>query len=259
MKLTRPLVVLDLETTGTWIEKDRIIEIALIKIHPDGTREQYATRVNPAMPIPPRVTEITGITQADVKDAPAFGNIASQVLQFIGDADLGGFNVERFDLPLLAREMADAGLKFDYSQRVAYDAQKIFHLHEKRDLFSAFAFYCHQELKNAHSALADAQAALNILEEQVKRYGEGQEYVEALKVFDYEPNNEFFDADRKFRWWNGDLYMTFGKYSRKEPLKVIAKKDPQYLQWILDKDFSDDVKVMIQGILNGQYPKQEAA
>lgn len=259
MKLTRPLVVMDLETTGIWIDKDRIIEIALVKISPEGKSEIFHTKVNPAMPIPARVTELTGITNTDVKDAPAFGNIAGKVLQFMADCDLGGFCIERFDLPLLARECSDAGLKFDYSQRTIYDAQKIYHLHEKRDLCAAFAFYCHQELIGAHSALADAQATLGILEEQVKRYGHGDDGVEALKAFDYEPSNDFFDADRKFRWWNGDLYMTFGKYARKEPLKVIAKKDPQYLQWILEKDFSDDVKAMIQGVLNNQHPKQEGA
>ena len=262
MKLIRPLVVLDLETTGIWIEKDRIIEIGLIKIHPnqtEGKSNVFHSKVNPAMAIPAKVTELTGITQEHVKDAPAFGNIAGDVLRFIGDADLGGFNIERFDLPLLSREMTDAGLKFDYGQRTIYDAQKIYHLHERRDLFAAFAFYCDQELKDAHSALADAQASLKILEEQVKRYGQGQEMLESLKAFDYEPNNEFFDSDRRFRWWNGDLYMTFGKYARKEPLKLIAKKDPQYLQWILEKDFSDDIKAMIQGILNGQYPKQEGS
>lgn len=259
MKITRPLVVFDLETTGTWIEKDRIIEIALIKLTPDGKREEYASKVNPLMAIPPRVTEITGITQEDVKDAPIFTSIAAKVLAFIGDADLGGFNVERFDLPLLAREMTDAGLKFDYSQRTVYDAQKIFHLHVKRDLSAAFAFYCEQELKNAHSALADTQASLEILEEQVRRYGKGSDAVDALKEYDYEPNKEFYDADRKFRWWNGELYMTFGKYARKEPLKVIAKKDPQYLMWIIEKDFSDDIKAMVQGVLNGEYPKQEGA
>ncbi|MBF0489261.1 MAG: 3'-5' exonuclease [Candidatus Omnitrophica bacterium] len=258
MKVSRPLVVLDLETTGIWIEKDRIIEIALIKLNPDGTREQLTTRVNPVMAIPAKATEITGITQEDVKDAPAFGAIAGKVLQFIGDADIGGFNVERFDLPLLAREFMDAGLQFDFSQRTIYDAQKIYHLHNKRDLTAAYAFYCHEELKDAHSALADTQATLDILEEQIKRYGK-DESVESLKVFDYEPNKEYFDSDRKFRWWNGDLYMTFGKYARKEPLKVIAKKDPSYLQWVLDKDFSDDVKLMIQQILNGQHPKQEGS
>jgi DNA polymerase-3 subunit epsilon len=226
MKLTKPLVVLDLETTGIWIEKDRIIEIGMVKVMPDGKQEVYATRVNPCMPIPPVVTELTG-----------------------------GFNVERFDLPLLAREFADAGIKFDYANRTVYDAQKIYHLHERRDLTAAFAFYCKQDLKDAHSATADAQATLSILQEQLKRYAATREDIEGLKDFDYKQSGEFFDNERKFRWWNGDLYMTFGKYARKEPLKTIAKKDPHYLEWVLDKDFSDEVKNMIQGVLNGQYPK----
>ena len=158
MKLTKPLVVLDLETTGVWIEKDRIIEIGMVKVMPDGKQEIYGLKVNPCMPIPAVVTELTGISDADVKDAQPFSSIAGKVLAFLDGADIGGFNVERFDLPLLAREFADAGIKFDYANRTVYDAQKIYHLHERRDLFAAFAFYCHQELKDAHSASADAIA-----------------------------------------------------------------------------------------------------
>src|ERR1700683_2436033 len=135
MKLVKPLVVLDLETTGVWIEKDRIIEVGMVKLLPDGQQEIYHSRVNPCMPIPPVVTELTGITDADVKEAPAFGAIAGKVKSFMEGADLGGFNVERFDLPLLAREFIDAGIPFDYSSRTIYDAQKIYHLHERRDLF----------------------------------------------------------------------------------------------------------------------------
>jgi len=256
MKLSRPLVVLDLETTGIWIEKDRIIEIGMVKVTPDGKQEIYSTKVNPCMPIPAVVTELTGIYDADVKNALPFGSIAAQVLAFLEEADLGGFNLERFDLPLLAREFADAGIKFDYANRTVYDAQKIYHLHERRDLFAAFAFYCKGDLKDAHCATADAQATLAILQEQLKRYAAPREDIEGLKDFEYKHRSEFFDNERKFRWWNGDLYMTFGKYAKKEPLKVIAKKDPQYLEWVLDKDFSDEVKNMIQGVLNGKYPKQ---
>ena len=256
MKLNKPLVVLDLETTGIWIEKDRIIEIGMVKLHPDGSQEVYASRVNPCMPIPAVVTELTGISDADVKNAPAFGTIAGRVLAFLEGADLGGFNVERFDLPLLAREFADAGIKFEYANLTVYDAQKIYHLHERRDLSAAFAFYCKQDLKDAHSATADAKATLSILQEQLKRYAAGCEEIEGLKDFDYKQTREYFDNERKFRWWNGDLYMTFGKYAKREPLKNIAKKDPQYLEWVLSKDFSDEVKNMIQGVLNGQYPKQ---
>jgi len=258
MKLIKPLVVLDLETTGIWIEKDRIIEIGMVKVMPDGKEEVYSSHVNPCMPIPPVVTELTGITDADVKDAPAFAAIAPKVLSFLEGADLGGFNVERFDLPLLAREFTDAGIKFEYANRTIYDAQKVYHLHERRDLSAAFAFYCHQDLKDAHSATADAKATLAILQEQLKRYTPSREDIEALKDFNYKQSSEYFDLERKFRWWNGDLYMTFGKYAKKEPLKVIAKKDPQYLEWVLDKDFSDEVKTMIQDVLNGHHPKQAA-
>ncbi len=257
MNLTRPLIVLDLETTGTWIDKDRIIEIAMVKTMPDGTQVCFDSKVNPGMPIPAVVVELTGISNEMVKDAPAFTAIAKQVLEFIGDCDLGGFNLERFDLPLLAREMTDAGLKFEWQSRNVYDAQKVYHLHERRDLFAAYAFYCGKELQDAHSAMADAKATVDILREQIKRYGNGNEQIEALKGFDYRVSAEFFDADRKFRWWNGELYMTFGKYAKKESLRVIAKKDPSYLHWILEKDFSDDVKAMIQDVLNGNHPKQE--
>ncbi len=256
MKLTKPLVVLDLETTGVWIEKDRIIEIGMVRVSPDGTQEVYATKVNPCMPIPAAVTELTGITDAQVKSAPSFALVAGKVSSFLEGADIGGFNVERFDLPLLAREFADAGITFDYTGRTIYDAQKIYHLHERRDLFAAFAYYCQQELKDAHSAVHDAQATLAILQAQIKRYAAPREDIEGLKEFSYKPSSEYFDAERKFRWWNGDLYMTFGKYAKKEPLKVIAKKDPQYLAWVLDKDFSDEVKAMIQGVLQGRYPQQ---
>ena len=257
MKLIKPLVVLDLETTGVWIEKDRIIEIGMVKVTPDGKQEIYSTKVNPCMPIPAVVTELTGISDADVKDAPAFSSIAGKVLAFLEGADLGGFNVERFDLPLLAREFSNMGMEFNYANRTIYDAQKIYHLHERRDLFAAFAFYCHQELKGAHGAIADARATLAILQEQLQRYAAPREDIEGLKDFEYKQSSEFFDNERKFRWWNGDLYMTFGKYAKKEPLKVIAKKDPQYLEWVLGKDFSDEVKNMIQDVLSGKYPEQD--
>jgi DNA polymerase III subunit epsilon len=254
MKLTKPFVVLDLETTGTWIEKDRIIEIALIKVLPDGERETYSTKVNPLMPIPPVVSELTGIKDEDVKDSPVFSAIAAKVLEFIGDADVGGFNVERFDLPLLAREMSDAGLKFEWASRAVYDAQKIYHLHHRRDLSAAYAAYCHQELVDAHSALADTEATLAILEAQIKLYGKGSDHLEVLKEFEYKASSEFYDVDRKFRWWNGELYMTFGKYAKKECLRVIAQKDTPYLLWILEKDFSDEIKFLIQEVLNGRHP-----
>ena len=254
MNLTKPLVVLDLETTGIWIEKDKIIEIALIRSMPDGSKEIYEKRVNPGMSIPKEAADITGIRDEDVKGAPFFKDIAQEVLDFIGEADLGGFNLERFDLPLLTREIQEANLQFEWQTRNVYDAQKIFHLHEKRDLTAAYKFYCSQELKDAHSALADSEATLAILVSQLERYGGGQEDIEVLQEFDYKQQPGFYDAQRKFRWWNGELYMMFGKYSRKATLKEVANKDPRYLQWILSQDFSEEVKDIVEAALEGHFP-----
>lgn len=255
MKLTHPLVILDLETTGTWIEKDRIIEIGMIRCLPDGQRETFIRRVNPGMPIPHPASEVTGIKDEDVKDAPYFRQLAGEVLKFLEGADLGGFNIERFDLPLLARECKDAGFRFEYSDRVIYDAQKIYHLHERRDLTAAYAFYCGKNLIDAHSALADSEATLEVLMAQVQKYGKGEEVIESLRDFNYKQYSEFYDAGRKFRWWNGELYMMFGKYSRRENLKEVAQKDRKYLEWILTQDFSDEVKDLIEGALEGHFPE----
>ncbi len=256
MKLSRPLIVLDLETTGTWVEKDRIVEIALVRLSPDGGRETFKARVNPGMPIPLRVSQIIGITDADVKDAPPFKTIAPQVLEFIGDSDLGGFNLERFDLPILEREFYAAGIKFDWRTRTVYDAQKLYHLHEKRTLKAAYTFYCDKELTDAHTALADAQATVDILAAQIEKYGRPEEGLESLRDFDYERIDDFFDEERKFRWWNGELYPVFGKYGKRHSLKEIAQKEPGYLEWMFTQDFPQPVKAMIRGILEGRFPVQ---
>ncbi len=251
MKITKPLVILDIETTGVWIEKDKIIEMALIKYFPDGKKEIYHKRINPGIAIPAIVTELTGIRNEDVREAPVFKAVAGEILQFIGSADLGGFNVERFDLPLMAREFLDAGFKFEWEGRTVYDAQKVYHLNEKRDLAAAYQFYCKKELKGAHTALADTEAAYDILVNQVKKYGEGQEDISVLNKFEYVTLTESYDEDGKFCWWNGKLYPTFGKYRRKASLEDIAKKDRNYLEWILQSEFKDDVKLLIKSVLNG--------
>ena len=255
MKLTHPLIVFDLETTGTWIEKDRIVEIALVKLLPDGSRQTFEERVNPGMPIPERVIQIIGITDEDLKDCPPFKEIAQRVLDFIGDSDLGGFNIERFDLLILERELFAAGLKFEWRTRPIYDAQKIYHLHEKRDLKAGYQFYCKKELVNAHSALGDTEATIDVLAEQIDRYGEAEKGIVSLRDFDYKRIDDFFDDERKFRWWNGDLYPVFGKYAKRVSLKDIAKKERSYLEWMLTTDFPDNTKDMIRGVLEGHLPE----
>ena len=255
MKLQRPLVILDLETTGTWIEKDRIIEIAMIRCNPDNTIKEYDQRVNPEMIIPQEVTQLTGITNDAVKQCPRFKDIAREVLEFIGDSDLGGFNVERFDLPLLERELTDIGINFKWRERKIYDAQKVYHLNEKRDLTAAYFFYCGKELEDAHSALSDTRATLKVLEAQITRYGCGEDRVDVLDEFNYKMMGEFYDCDRKFRWWNGELYMMFGKYARKKTLREITRDDPRYLEWILSADFSEEVKDLVSCALEGKFPQ----
>jgi len=254
MKISRPLVVLDLETTGTWVEKDKIVEIGMVRYLPDGSKESFVKRVNPGMHIPGAVGKITGINDEDVKDAPAFREIAPEVIAFLGDCDMGGFNIERFDLPLLEREIIGVGLKFELGNRVIYDAQKIYNIHEKRNLTAAYKFYCNKALDNAHSALGDVEAAFEILREQVNKYGSGEEGIDSLSKFDYERSLDYFDKERRFRWWNGGLYPMFGKHARRHDVKELAERDRAYLKWILSKDFSAEVKTMVKNALSGVFP-----
>lgn len=253
MILEKTLVVFDLESTGTWIEKDKIIEVGMIKRHPDGTEEEYCKRINPGIVIPKVVTELTGISDDDVRDCPLFDEVALEILAFIGDADLAGFNLLRFDIPLLNKELESSGNVLNTDDRFVYDAQKIYHIHERRDLTAAYQFFCDKELDGAHSALVDSRATLDILKAQVAKYGKDQE-VESLKEFDYAKSQEFFNNDRKFRWWNGDLYITFGKHSGKK-IGAVADEDRGYLEWMLNKDFSDQVKAMLKEVLGGTIPR----
>ena len=254
MKISNTLVVFDLETTGTWVEKDKIVEIAIVKLYPDGNKDIYHKRVNPGIPIPKFVSELIKITDSDVQDAPAFKDIAQEVVDFIDDSDIAGFNVERFDLPLLERELEDVGINFDWRMRKIFDAQKIFHLNVKRDLTAAYEYYCDKEMLNAHSALADTEATLAIIENQVEKYGNGDENIDVLKQFEYVATCDYYDDDRKFRWWNGKLYMMFGKYARNYSLQEVVKRDKGYLEWILSANFSQEVKDLVSSAIKGNFP-----
>jgi len=258
MKHDKAFVVLDLETTGTWLEKDRIIEIAMIKCLCDQSRETYHRRVNPGIPIPPEVSQLVGIKDVDVQEEPPFKDLAKEVVQFIGDAEFAGFNIERFDLPLLKRELKEAGCDFNWQDKKIFDAQKVYHLNEKRDLTAAYKYYCQKELLKAHSAMADTEATLEVLKAQVDRYGKGDDELDHLAAFEYKSLAEYYDEDRKFRWWNGKLYMMFGKYAKKYSLQEVAKKDRDYCGWILSANFNQDVKDLVTDALDGQFPKFKA-
>ena len=136
-----------------------------------------------------------------------------------------------------------------------YDAQKIYHIHEKRTLVAAYQFYCNKDLVNAHSAMGDVEATIEILDDQVRKYGKEKEGIESLKEIDYARSTEYFDKERKFRWWNGELYPVFGKFARRHSIKEIAQKEPSYLEWILNQDFTEDVKLMVKGALEGKFPE----
>jgi DNA polymerase-3 subunit epsilon len=256
MKLTKPIVIFDLETTGTWVEKDKIVEIGMVKLMPDGTKSNFLKRVNPGMPIPANVSRIIDIKDEDVKDAPKFKEIAQEALEFLADHDIGGFNVLRFDLPMLEREFFEAGFNFKWRERTVYDAQKVYHIHEKRDLTAAYQLYCNKALENAHTALGDAEATVEIFDAQIKKYGKEELGIESLKDFDYERLSDYFDNERKFCWWNGELYPMFGKYGRRKSIKSIAKDDRRYLEWMLGQDFTKEVRDMIQNALLGKLPEQ---
>ncbi len=257
IKLSNTVVVLDLETTGVWIEKDKIIEIAMVRCDPAGDQQIYVKKVNPCIPIPFLVSQLIGITNEDVKDEPPFKDIATEVLNFIGKSDLAGFNIEKFDLPLLERELSETGQSFHWRDHKVYDAQKVYHLNERRDLDAAYKFYCDKNLDNAHSALADAQATFEILQAQAAKYGNGNASLEALAHYDYRKTAEFYDREQKFRWWNGKLYMMFGKYAKKCSLQEVVQNDRSYLEWILSAKFSDEVKDLVENALNGRFPQIE--
>lgn len=235
LKLNKPFCVFDLETTGVNIGRDRIVEICILKVNPDGSRETKTWRVNPEMPIPAEASAVHGITNEDVKDAPVFREIAGKVMEMINGTDLGGFNSNRFDVPLLAEELLRAGIDFDLSKFKLVDAQTIYHKMEPRNLSAAYRFYCGKDLINAHSAEADVTATFEVLDAQVGKYDELPKDVVGLSEFSY--HNKFADLAGFIGYDNsGEEIFTFGKY-KGQKVREIFKKDIGYYGWIQNADF----------------------
>lgn len=253
--LRRPLVFFDLETTGLNHASDRIVEISLVKVYPDGRREAMTRRVNPGISIPLESTRIHGISDADVADAPRFADIASDVLGFIGDADLAGFNILRFDLPVLHRELALAGGRLEMTGRAVVDAQVIYHRKVPRDLTAAYRFYCGKELRDPHSARADVEACLEILEAQLAAYPDLPRTPAGLHEAFGSRDQASIDPEGRFAWEGGEAVVAFGPDGiRGRTLRDVAEKDRGFLQWILRKDFHPDVKAIAQAALEGKFP-----
>lgn len=245
--LNRPVAFIDLETTGINITTDKIIEIAIVKVFPDGTTQSKRRLINPEMPIPAEATAIHGITDEMVKDAPVFKQVANEIKQFLNNCDLGGYNSNRFDIPMLAEEFLRAGMELDMENRKLLDVQKIFHLMEQRTLSAAYKFYCNKILEDAHSAESDAAATWEILQAQIERYTHlGNTIEDILKIIGEE---EWIDFSRRFIKLNGIEVFNFGKHKGK-PVAEVLKTEPQYYDWMMKGDFSLHTKQKLTEIFN---------
>jgi DNA polymerase III subunit epsilon len=243
--LSRPIAFFDLETTGLTIGLDRIIEIAVVKVMPDGQREIFAQRINPEMAIPQLVTNLTGITNEMVKDMPVFAAIAQRLNEFLADCDLAGYNSNKFDVPFLVDEFLRVGVDFKFNERKLVDVQNIFHKMEQRTLAAAYKFYCEKELINAHSAEADILATVEILEAQLEKY---REHIESNVEFLHKFTNMHNTVDLAGRLvYNekGEEIINFGKHKGKKVQDVFAS-EPSYYDWLMKGDFSRQTKAVFK-------------
>ena len=235
LKLYKPLCVFDLETTGTNVGKDRIVEICILKVNPDASRESKTWKVNPEMPIPKESSAIHGIYDEDVVNAPTFKEIAPKIMEMISGTDLGGFNSNRFDVPLLAEELLRAGLDFDLSKFKLVDAQTIYHKMEPRNLSAAYNFYCQKTLENAHSAEADVLATFEVLDAQVGHYEDLPNEVAGLSEFSF--HSKFADLAGMIHFNEKEQEIfAFGKY-KGQVVKEVFQKDIGYYGWLQGADF----------------------
>ena len=244
ISLTRPLVFIDLETTGLNIQSDRIIELTALKIYPDGNEDEKTVIVDPGIPISSGATEVHGITDQDVMGKPAFRQYAKSVLEFLNGCDLAGFNLIRFDLPLLQNELAHVGLKLELEGVATIDAMDIFHRMEPRDLEAAYLKYCGKALTEAHSSASDVRATLEVLDSQIAYYAELGDSVADLHDFCHPRHPDWLDSEGKILATADGPTFGFGKYHGRL-LADISKLDPEYLNWIVYGVFNDDVKRLI--------------
>jgi len=235
LKLTKPICFFDLETTGTNVAKDRIVEISILKVFPNGNKESKTWLVNPGVEIPAEVTAIHGISNERVANEPTFKELSKEIYAMIKDSDLGGFNSNRFDIPLLAEEMLRADIDFDLKNMAAIDVQTIFHKMEKRTLAAAYKFYCGKELSDAHSAEADTLATYEVLLSQLDRYPDLENNVK--KLAEFSKHRQFADFAGFIGYDEDEIEVfAFGKHKGKKVLDVL-ENEPGYFGWIQNADF----------------------
>lgn len=266
LNLRNPIIFLDLETTGINVASDRIVEIALLKINPDGTEEEMLYRVNPEMPIPENASNIHGIFDHDVKDEPTFKTIAKTIANFMEGCDLAGFNSNRFDIPLLAEEFLRVGIDIDLKKHKFIDVQAIFHKMEKRTLVAAYKLYCDKDLTDAHSAMADTKATYEVLKAQLDKYQDTiyedntgrkskpiENDVNALSNFSsYDKNVDFLG--RIIYDENGVEIFNFGK-NKGVPVEKVLREQPGYYGWIMNGDFPLYTKKVLTAIKLREFKK----
>lgn len=246
LNLTKPICFFDLETTGINITNDRVVEISILKVHPNGKEEIYTQRVNPTIPIPPHVTLVHGISDEDVVDMPTFKDISKDVYAMIKDCDLGGFNSNRFDIPVIAEEMLRADVDFDMKNTQSIDVQTIFHKMEQRTLSAAYKFYCGKSLDNAHSAEADTIATYEVLKAQLDKYDELEN--DAKFLAEFSSRKKFADFAGFIAYNEDDQEcFSFGKHKGKLVTEVL-EKEPGYFGWLLNADFPLYTKKVLTAI-----------
>ena len=246
LKLSKPICFFDLETTGIDITKDRIVEISILKVYPNGNKESKTWLVNPTIPIPKAASDVHGITDERVAGEPTFKELAKQIHNMIKDSDLAGYNSDRFDIPLLAEEMLRAEVDFDLGNRVSVDVQTIFHKMEQRTLSAAYKFYCGKDRIDAHTASADTNATYEILKAQLDRYDSLENNIKKLSEFTYRKQIADFAG---FIGYNdkGEEIFTFGKHKGKR-VEDIFDEEPGYFGWLLGADFPLYTKKILTAI-----------
>ena len=247
LKLDRPIVFFDLETTGVDIVKDRIVEICLLKVFPNGNQESKVMRINPTIHIPEEASAVHGIYDADVADCPTFKEVAEEVYDFIRGCDLGGFNSNHFDIPMLVEEFLRNGINIDLRNTRCVDVQNIYHKLERRTLIAAYKFYCHKDLENAHSALADTEATYEVLCAQLDHYPEElQNDIDFLTEYSRRNRNVDFAGRIVYDDKNVEVF-NFGKY-KGMPVAEVLRRDPGYYSWIQQGDFALNTKQVLTEI-----------
>jgi DNA polymerase III subunit epsilon len=252
LQLTRPIAFIDLETTGINVSNDRIVEIAIVKIMPDGLKQSKRKIVNPTIPIPQGAIDVHGRTNEMVKDAPTFKQIANEVKQFMEGCDIGGYNSNRFDIPMLVEEFLRCDLNIEIETRKLVDVQKVYHQMEQRTLSAAYKFYCNKTLENAHSAEVDATATYEVLEAQIEKYDAIGNTVESIVKFTGE--EDIVDFARRFVMEKGIEVFNFGKHKGK-PVMQVLKEEPQYYDWMMKGEFPLHTKQKITEIINRKLVK----